>query len=421
MPSRIRPTALAFIAAFACVALMGCSADDSLHAGKVVDDVVEVQAPALPVPSVDSDAGFATGSGSSSAGGMSGSRSTASTAVALTGLTNVVRVTSIAVKTGDRVSAGTEIARLDSRSLDANVAVAKAKLSTSRAQAGLLSETLDTLASSRSTLASKRSQIDDAANQLTSTRAKLAAQLSELEALLAKVEAMGGGTQRPPGAGSALPVRPGSTPPQGTLPDPKQLRAGIAKLTAALAKLDAGLVKVDSGRAKIASASAKLTDARGQLKDLRRLALVGVDGAEVGVQVAEYQRQLAVVRAPVDGVVVSVSSVGDVLAPGAPIADIRRSGAPRVTTWLAPDALGGVRVGTPVEVRADWFPGGPGSLVIQGRVTSISARADYPPTSFTTSEIHLTRAIPVEMTLSDTADQPALPPGTPVDVRFPKN
>ena len=145
---------------------------------------------------------------------------------------------------------------------------------------------------------------------------------------------------------------------------------------------------------------------------------MAVDAAKVGVRLAEYQRELAVLRSPVDGTVVSVVSVGDVLAPGATVAVIRRDGPPRVTTWLAPEELGAVKVGTEAEVRADWFPAGLAGAPIKGRVTSISTRAEYPPTSFATSEIHLTRAVRVETTLSDTAEQPALPPGTPVDVRF---
>ena len=117
---------------------------------------------------------------------------------------------------------------------------------------------------------------------------------------------------------------------------------------------------MSAGRARLASANARLSDARRQLRDLRKLATVGVDGAKIGVRVAEYQRSIAVLRSPVEGVVVSVASVGDVLAPGATVAEVRRAGPARVTTWLSPEELGRVRVGTEAEVRADWFPAGPG-------------------------------------------------------------
>ncbi len=420
MPASASRTALTLATALCCVALAGCSSGPTELAGRVADDSVSVQIPLTAMPSVNLDAGFAP---TAAPGITAPQRSGVATAVALTRIGSVARVESVAVQRGAVVRAGDEIARLDARALDANVAVAKASLASARAHVGVLDDAIDTVVSNRSTLASNRQKIDDAAAQLTTTRAQLATQLADLKALLAKIEALGAGGGRPPvppGGVSTSTVSPG-TPPPGTLPpggipDPAQVRAGIAKLTAALAKIDAGLAQVASGRAKLSSAGAKLSDARTQLTDLRRLARAGVDGAKVGVQIAEYQRSLAILRSPADGTVVSVVAVGDVLAPGATVAEIRPSGLPRVTTWIAPEQLAGIEVGTQVEVSADWFAddGGP----IPGRVTSISTRAEYPPTSFATSEIHLTRAIRVEMTLSPAAEQPALPPGTPVDVRF---
>ncbi|MDO9556143.1 MAG: HlyD family efflux transporter periplasmic adaptor subunit [Coriobacteriia bacterium] len=406
-----RPFAISLLAALACMSLVGCSANQDVYAGRVVDDTVTLRAPALAIPSIDLDAGFQA-DGADGAG----QRSTVATAVAVTGLGSVVRVTSVSVKTGEDVRAGQAIARLDAQALTANVAVARADLFATRAQVGVLNDALDTVASNRSTLATTRRQIDAAEVQAVSTRKKLAAQLAALKSLLAQIEAMGAG-----GGPPAVPPSDGSTgtvPPGGTLPDPAQLRAGIARLTAALAQIDAGLAKVSAGRAQLSSAGAKLSDARRQLRDLRRLAVVGVDGAKIGVWMAEYQRETAVLRSPVDGVVVSVVSVGDVLAPGATVAELRRSGAPRVSTWLSPEELGQVDIGTAVAVRADWFPPGPGGVPIKGQVTRISTCAEYPPTSFATNDTHMTRAIRVETTLSEATGQPALPPGTPVDVRF---
>ncbi len=405
-PARL--VAVSLVAALTCAALSGCARNGAPRdfAGEVVDDTVTLQAPALPMPSVDLDAGFAPTTASDRSTGAR--RSAVATPAALTGLGTVARVASVSVTAGVGVHEGQEIARLDSAALDANVAIAKSTVASARAQVGVLDDALDTVASNRSTLASKRAQINDAATLLATTRAKLATQLTDAKALLAKIEAAGGGGGKPPG----------TVPPGGPLPDPAQLRAGITQLTAALAQIDAGLAQVSAGRAQLSSASAKLADARRQLGDLRVLARVSVDAAKVGVRLAEYQRELAVVRSPVDGTVVSVASVGDVLAPGATVAEVRRSGPPRVITWLAPEELGAVKIGTATEVRADWFPVGTGGTPIRGRVTRIGTRAEYPPTSFATSEIHLTRAIRVETTLSDTAEQPALPPGTPVDVRF---
>ena len=419
MHSSLRLIALTLAAALTCSVLFGCTdAQAPVSAGVVADDTITVQAPALPVPSVDLNAGFPPDQGAA-VGGAGGRRSSTATAVALTGLGTVVRVESVAVTLGAPVVAGQEIARLDSAQLDANVAVSKASLATARAQVGVVQDGLDTVASNKDTLADKRVQINSAASQLVSTRIKVAAQLAQAKALLARVESMK--PNAPPAGSAPLPpagsLPPGAKPPTG-LPDPAKLRAGIAKLEAALAKIDAGLAKVSAGRTQLSSASAKLDDARVQLKDLRALARVGVDAAEVGVGLAEYQRELAVVRSPADGTVVDVASVGDVVSPGAVLATVRPSGAPRVNTWLAPERLGDVSVGTRAEISADWLPASEGRGPLTGSVSRVGTRAEYPPTSFATDDIHMTRAVRVEIALSNTADLPALPPGAPVDVRF---
>jgi multidrug resistance efflux pump len=127
------------------------------------------------------------------------------------------------------------------------------------------------------------------------------------------------------------------------------------------------------------------------------------------VDLARYQRSLAEVTSPVTGVVVSVASEGDVLAPGATVAEIRRAGPGKVEAWLAPGDLRVVSVGAKANVSTDWT-----RRVVRGEVTRIAGRAEYPPTSSATKEVHLTRAVPIEITLDP--GEPALPPGTPVDI-----
>lgn len=410
MLAPVRPAVLSLLVALAFVTLSGCTAGPVDYAGKVVDDTVTLQVPALGMPAVDLDAGFAPGASGGSGGSVRAERSRMATAVAITGLGSVARVTGVTVEPGDAVVVGQEVARLDSAALDANVGVALAALATAKAQVRVLEDALDTVAASRSSLAEKRTQITRAEAQLVATRAKLATQLAEARALLAQIESLGAG-----GAPGVPPT--GTVPPGGPLPDPAQLRVGIARLTAALAQMDSGLAQVASGRARLASAGAKLRDAQSQLKNVRALSRVAADAADVGVRLARYQRELAVLRSPVDGVMVRVANAGEVLGPGATVAEIRPDGARRVTTWIAPEDLGRLAVGSAAEVTADWFPMGSDPII--GSVRHISPRAEYPPSSFSTSDVHMTRAIRVEVALSPTADQPALPPGAPVDVRFP--
>jgi hypothetical protein len=52
-------------------------------------------------------------------------------------------------------------------------------------------------------------------------------------------------------------------------------------------------------------------------------------------------------------------------------------------------------------------------------ITLIGDRADYPPTAFATDEVHLTRAVPVRLTLTSSSGQgQSLPPGSPVDIEI---
>ncbi len=163
-PARL--VAVSLVAALTCAALSGCARNGAPRdfAGEVVDDTVTLQAPALPMPSVDLDAGFAPTTASDRSTGAR--RSAVATPAALTGLGTVARVASVSVTAGVGVHEGQEIARLDSAALDANVAIAKSTVASARAQVGVLDDALDTVASNRSTLASKRAQINDAATLL---------------------------------------------------------------------------------------------------------------------------------------------------------------------------------------------------------------------------------------------------------------
>jgi hypothetical protein len=56
---------------------------------------------------------------------------------------------------------------------------------------------------------------------------------------------------------------------------------------------------------------------------------------------------------------------------------------------------------------------------LDAMVTLIGDQADYPPTAFATDEVHLTRAVPVRLTLTRSSGQPhPLPPGAPVDLEI---
>jgi multidrug resistance efflux pump len=207
----------------------------------------------------------------------------------------------------------------------------------------------------------------------------------------------------PPGG-----VPPGGIPPGG-IPDSAKLRAGIAQLRSAIARIDAGVAQAENGLGRLSTASAKISDARAQLRHVRTLAKIAASASAVAVDLARYQRSLAEVVSPVAGMVISVVSKGDVVASGATIAQIRRTGPSKVTAWLAPGDLRVVSVGTKASIAADWL-----ARPLPGEVTRVANRADYPPTASATKEVHLTRAVPIEITVD--RGRHGLPPGVPVDI-----
>ena len=394
-----------------CLVLSGCGRGDSVQlTGNVADDVVPVQAPSIPVPSPDLEAGFGTsanGPGATS----TGSRSATPTAAGITALGSFARVTSVKVRPGDVVSAGQLIAVLDTDLLDANVRAAQAAQRVAQAKVPVVDAALEELATTRADIVSTRSTVRATIADLRTTRARLATQLATLEATLKRIENLPGSGLPPGGVPATMP--PGGTPPRGPppggFPDPAKLRAGIARLRSAIARIDAGIAQAESGLGRLSAASAKVSDARAQLRHLRTLARIAASASAVGVDLARYQRSLAEVMSPTDGVVVSVVSKGDVVAPGATIAEIRPAGPSRVTAWLAPRDLHAVSVGTAASIAADWL-----KRPLPGVVTRVAGRADYPPTSSATKEVHLTRAVPIEITVDQ--DQQELPAGVPVDI-----
>lgn len=398
---RIRPViALAGVALLLGGAVCGCTSGVQPRSGRVVDDSVSLQIPALPASAPDADAGFSAAPGGASSSGASRARTTTMTAI--TGIGTVSRIASVPVSVGESVTVGQLVAILDTAALDADIAVARANQRAARAQIAVIDSNLSDLSDARATISDGRAKLDSTEAQLRTTRAQLVVKLAQIEAILAKL---------PSGPPSIPPSGPPSPPP-GPMPDPAALKAAAAQLRAGIAEIDAGLAKLAAGRTELSSASAKVSDARAMLEDLRKVVVVAANASAVGVDVARYRRSLAEIRSPYDGVVLSTARVGDQLSPGATVATVRRAGPVRVTTWVTPEEAAGLKVGAWSLIRTDAW-GGVGAPD-GGRITRIGVRAEYPPTSLATQEIHMTRAVPVEVTLETT--RRGYHPGMPVDV-----
>lgn len=309
------------------------------------------------------------------------------------------------------------------------------------------------------TLASKRKQVDAAIRQVTAKRTGVVAgikqltQASTLSAsairkltqqrdtateVVAQLEASGAGADDPQLAAAKSMLASISAKLAGAQGKQAQLnaalaqaRAGLKKLdaglrearagrtkliaaqkqaSAGLAKLDAGLKKARIGRAKLDDALDKVADAIRELTNARTLARLNASASGLAVDRAETARAQADVSAPEGGVVVSVARLGDVLAPGATLVTLRPESAVDVTTWLSPEQAARTCAGASAVVTTDW------GISYAARLTRFGVATEYPPSSLATSEVHLTRAVGVTVTLDDTPNPP--PAGVGVGVRI---
>lgn len=388
--------AIALLLAFALAGTAAGCAKNSAEirvTGSIAADEIAIEAPALAVAAGSS----ATGSAAASAA--------ATSAVGVPG--SYVRVVSVEASEGAHVSAGQVLVRLDAQVLEANAELTQANIKVAESQVGVLEHAIDDVISKRADLRSARAKLTDAIAQLKAQRAQLARQAEQIEATLATLAAAGAAGATP-SAGATASAPPGA-------PNAAQLTAALAQLRAALAKIDAGLAQVQAGVRQLDSAAAKLDDAETQLRDLREIALIAVDAANVAARAAEYQVSLTVVRSPADSVLTSIAKVGDCLAPGATLAVVRPDSAAKVTTWLDAEQIARVALGNQTTITGDWMGAGAHA---SGTVTRIGLLADYPPTSFSTDAVHMTRAVPVEITVDSSGEDPSvsLPAGAPVDI-----
>ncbi|HAM44704.1 MAG TPA: hypothetical protein DCM67_06790 [Propionibacteriaceae bacterium] len=399
----ITATKMVGIGIASALVLSGCSsATDTVQAvGTVTDQAQTVQIPALDAPTVNLDAGFpAAAPTATDAGDQLGSSTTATTF----GLGNTWQIATVLVSVGDSVQVGQPVATLDQTQLDLQVNVARADADVATAQVDLLTAAIGDTYSKAAEVATNRDKVRDAIATLTATQADLKKKKAQLRTTRAEL------TTQLDQVNAALknPMLPPQQKAQLTAAR-TQLLKGIATIDAALTQitqaepqLSRGLTKARSGLATLTTAAATITDARTQLTGLRDLARIAADTAKLSVDLAKVHRDQAVLTSPVTGVVVTIAHRGDRLAPGATVAEIRPVGASEVTTWLPPQDAAAVCVGNTATITGDWMA--PGQSV-PARLDWVAATADYPPTSTTTGDVHLLRA--VEVQLSSNAELPA--------------
>ncbi len=390
-------------------------------------DVRTVQAPQIVYPVPDFSVGFPKPAGSApGASSVKRSQPQASKQPAVSGT-----IEAIYVRQGDHVKAGQKIVQLDTNVLELGVKQARTSAAKAHADVAVVIKSLETVKDNQDKLVTAREQLATASQALVTAGAALETGAQQLAT--AKSQALAGRAQVLAGIAQVQamingPHPPGPWPPPALVAKLAQLKttlagidAGLAALPAAQAQLAAGATQLATGKAQIATGKAQLAtgatalrDARKQLEKAQDVLGEVADGQDILIDLAKYRVQQATLYAPVGGIVTQARTAGTVAMVGAPLVRIRPDGATQVDSYLAPDQLTGVSVGSSATVDFDSNTQGR----LTGRVTRVALQAQFPPTSFPTGIVHMTNTVWIQVTLDKGG---WAPPGTPVDLTIATN
>ncbi len=146
---------------------------------------------------------------------------------------------------------------------------------------------------------------------------------------------------------------------------------------------------VEGARAQVSRARAVVKVGEANRLELARreqeLTARQADIQRAKAQIALIDAQLAdtIAASPIDGVVlVKSADVGEVLAPGSTVLTIGDLRHPWMRGYVSERILGRVKIGSPVRVSTDSFPG----KFYSGRVSFISSEAEFTPKQIQTRE-----------------------------------
>jgi len=145
-----------------------------------------------------------------------------------------------------------------------------------------------------------------------------------------------------------------------------------------------------------------------------------VDAAQAAVRSASENLKLSqiilsytVLRAPFDGVMLTrQAEVGEVMLPGTPVATLADIDHVWVRAYINETDIGRVRLGQPVSVTTDTYPG----KRYTGRVSAIASQAEFTPKSVETHAERVTLVYRIKVDVYNPTHE--LVPGMPVDAEI---
>jgi HlyD family secretion protein len=142
-------------------------------------------------------------------------------------------------------------------------------------------------------------------------------------------------------------------------------KATVEKMRAALKMAEANTIEVVRRQDEVTTRKAEIARSKASI-------------AAIDTQLSD-----TVAISPIDGVVlVKSADVGEVLAAGTPVLTVGDIDRPWLRGYVSETDLGKVKLGSPVKVTTDSFPG----KVYNGRITFISSEAEFTPKQIQTKQ-----------------------------------
>lgn len=271
------------------------------------------------------------------------------------------RLAEVFVTEGQRVEAGSEVARLDSRELGASVAAARAVLSAAEARLAELEGGArpQEVAQARAGLAASSERLDEARREV-----ERATTLYE-----------GGAISR-----QAM--------------QRAQTALDIARADHEQADQRLGLILEGPRRETLAAQRSVVAQARAQL------------------ELAEATAEHAVIRAPMNGLVTTRHrEPGEAVGAGAPVVTLLDPDDRWVRIFVREDVIGRVRIGALASIRSDTHP----DRSYEGEVVFVASEAEFTPRNVQTTEERTKLVYAVKVRITGDPDF-ELKPGIPADV-----
>ncbi|HLG98974.1 MAG TPA: HlyD family efflux transporter periplasmic adaptor subunit [Bryobacteraceae bacterium] len=146
--------------------------------------------------------------------------------------------------------------------------------------------------------------------------------------------------------------------------------------------IEAARAEVERAKAALQASEANRLEVQRREQDVKAH-LADLERAKAQVAITQTQINDTVVTSPIDGVVlVKSAEIGEVLAAGTTVVTIGDIDHPWLRAYINETDLGRVKLGQPVQLSADSFPG----KTYPGRVSFISSEAEFTPKQIQTRE-----------------------------------